>query len=143
MTAGKVHHEAHGDRLAVDAGGVITIKRGARLIVKPGAEWTVPVRVKELGGTSIGISPTDLGAYLILTSDSPITITVQPDVDIVDGATWTFEQAGPGQVTFVEGLAVTIRTPETLKLAGRYAVATLIKKSANVFTLTGYLERAA
>lgn len=71
-----------------------------------------------------------------------ISVTVPPNSGVAFkiGRSVTIEQKGVGQVTFVAGAGVTINTPETLKLAKQFAVATLIKVGTNEWTLAGYLE---
>lgn len=140
----RVHSSGAGDRLEVEAGGAVLIEAGGALRVAQGAIVEVPEQLEAFSTEAFTLSPYQAFRYLTTTSDNPVSITVPPDadVDVPIGAAISVEQGGAGQVTFVAGSGVTIRTPETLKLAKQYAVGTLVKKAANQWTLAGNLEAA-
>jgi hypothetical protein len=89
---------------------------------------------------------TDAGDYVDLTSASAVTVTVPPNASVAfpAGTTITLEQAGAGQVTVAAGAGVTVNVAAThlRKTAGQYAVVSLTKKAADVWTLYGNLEEA-
>lgn len=98
--------------------------------------------VETCAGTSYNIRPRNVGALLLATSASPVSIVVNAG-DYTTGSRVSVAQMGAGQVTFVAGPSVTIRTPETLAIAKQYAAATLIKTDVtDEWLLAGYLEAA-
>jgi hypothetical protein len=86
----------------------------------------------------------DAGAYVRMDNGAANTVTVPPDssVAFAVGTQITVRQAGAGQTTIAAGTGVTINTPETLKLKGQHASATLIKVATDEWDLTGDLEAA-
>jgi hypothetical protein len=84
--------------------------------------------------------------YITLSNASPITFTVPPNSSVAYpvGTVLTIEQIGAGQVTVAQGSGVTVNvySADTLNLAGQYAVATLVKRATDTWTLTGRLELA-
>jgi len=93
-------------------------------------------------GTGITLRRSQCGGTIGTTSSSPVSVVVPASAAFPTGATINVVQLGSGQVTFVAGSGVTIRTPETLKLAKQYAVASVILIGADEWLLAGYLEAA-
>jgi hypothetical protein len=136
-----VFDEARGDELVVVYG-----KSGPQ----SGKVGTLTAQQVGDAGTSVVVDATTARTFAAtdsivrFTSASAVTATVQTDaaVPMRIGKTITLKQDGAGQVTVAAAVGVTIRTPETLKTAKQYAVATLIKDAANLWTLCGNLEAA-
>lgn len=86
----------------------------------------------------------DAGKWIRMNVASANDLTVPDNADVAFpiGTEIHIEQMGAGQVTIVEDTAVTVNTPETLKLAKQFAVATLKKVATDEWTLAGYLEAA-
>jgi len=100
--------------------------------------------IETYAGTSVILRRSHARGVIGTTSSSPVAIVVPPSaaVAFVAGTQISVVQMGSGQVTFVAGSGVTIRTPETLKLAKQYAVATIILVGTDEWLLAGYLEAA-
>lgn len=98
---------------------------------RPGATFTLRLR--------------DGGWRFRMTSESAVSIIVQPFsvVPFTLPFSAQFLQEGAGQITFVAGAGVTIRSPETLKTAKQYATVVLTMDDTDVWTLAGYLEASA
>jgi hypothetical protein len=140
MTA-KIQQTAGGDREEVASGGVFTIKAGGALRGEAGALIEIQTNWKTVAGTTYGLTDGDSGKTLKTTNGSAVSITVPAGLSI---APISVVQYGAGQVTFVAGAGVTIRTSETLKLSKQYAAATLMPTdTADEYLLVGYLEAAA
>lgn len=93
-------------------------------------------------GASYSIRPKNVGTLILTTSSSAVSVLVNSGA-YTTGSQISFGQMGTGQVTFVEGAGVAIRTPETLKLAKQYASGTLTKTDVtDEWLLAGYLEAA-
>ncbi|TPN45312.1 hypothetical protein FJ976_24060 [Mesorhizobium sp. B1-1-9] len=138
----KVHIEA-GDRLIVEAGGTLVIRNGATIRAEAGAVVDMPEQVEFVSATSFTLSARE--RWIRTTSGSAVSIVVPPfsAVPLPPGTVRTVLQGGVGQVTFVAGDGVTINTPETLKIAKRYATAMVIATDVqDVWDLVGYLEAA-
>lgn len=86
----------------------------------------------------------DAGKWIRMDNASANNLTVPPNSSVAFpvGTEIHVEQKGAGQTTIVAGSGVTINTSETLKLAARYAVATIKKVASDEWTLIGYLEAA-
>lgn len=140
--SGRVHFSSGDDRLDVESGGTLTVKSGGALRVEQGVLVEVPHQLVSFAGTALTLAPDHAGKYITTTNGSAISITVPAGIDVPIGIAITVEQGGTGQVTFVAAGGVTIQSPETLKTAKQYAVAMLVKKAADVWTLVGYLEAA-
>jgi hypothetical protein len=98
------------------------------------------LRVSAVDSTAYVFSPKDNGDYLRFNNASPISATVPPDaVGFPLGAVITIEQMGAGLLTIAAGAGVTINTQTTLKMAGQWAVAALVKVSTDEWTLAGNL----
>lgn len=141
----KVHKTAGGDAWSVESGGTATIKSGGSLLTEPGSVINILAQMQTISVTAITLKPILAGKYLITSSASATTITVPTDAAVPGfdiGTQFTIKQAGLGQVTFAAAGGVTIDTPETLKMAKQYAVATLTKNATDTWTLSGNLEAA-
>jgi hypothetical protein len=86
----------------------------------------------------------DGGKWVRMSVASANDLTVPPNSSVAFpvGTEVHIENAGAGQTTVVAGSGVTVRTPETLKLAAQYAVATLKQVATDEWVLAGYLEAA-
>jgi hypothetical protein len=125
----------------VEAGGVITVKAGGALRVEAGSIVEIAPNWQAVAGTTFAISNNESGKTLKTTSGSAVSVSVPAGLSI---APVTIYQSGAGQVTFVAGGGVTIRTSETLQLAKQYAVATLFPTDiADEYALVGYLAAAS
>lgn len=85
---------------------------------------------------------TDDCNYVLMTSNTPSTFTVQNDatVNFPVGAVITLEQAGAGQLTVVAGAGTVINCAALLTARAQFAVLMLVKKGPNLWTLTGDLN---
>lgn len=91
-------------------------------------------------GASETLALTDAGKLVTMERSSANTLTVPPhsSVALPVGSQILVKQLGAGATTIVAGAGVTIHSRDNLMaLAGRYAVAVLIKDADNVWTLTG------
>lgn len=87
----------------------------------------------------------DSGKAVEVDSASAVDVTVPLNATeaIPVGTIITIVQIGAGQVTFVpESGSVTVRTPETLKIAKQYGAASIYKRDTNEWVLMGNLELA-
>lgn len=144
MTA-KISRRPDGDHLDVESGGVVTLKSGSALRGVQGAKIEIPVQWRTVAGTSYTLSEIDTGQWLGTTSGSAVSITVPPaaSVPFEPGTQIGIAQLGAGQVTIVQGVGVTVLTPETLLLSKQSATAVLtLTLTPNVWLLAGYLEAA-
>ncbi|QND59853.1 hypothetical protein [Mesorhizobium huakuii] len=140
--SGKVHSAAGGDSFVVESGGQMLIESGGRLVAEAGSLVEIMPRWKTFPLTTHAISPLEAGVLVKTTNSNPVSITVPPGIALA--APVTVHQLGAGQVTFVEGSGVNIRTPETLKIAKQGAAVTLSATDiADEYVLAGYLERTA
>jgi len=91
-------------------------------------------------GTSYTLVLSDRGRLISMSNAAANTITVPPDsaVAFPTGSQIIVEWNGVGQTTVAPGTSVTIRSSGSrLKLAQRYAWATLIKRGTNLWSLVG------
>lgn len=131
------------DRLVIESGGSIIVRNGGIIRAEVGAIVDMPDQVEFFAGTSFTLSTRE--RFVRTTSSSPVSIVVPPysSVPFPPGTVRSVLQGGTGQVTFVAGDGVTINTPETLKIAKRYAAAMVMAaETQNVWDLMGYLEAA-
>lgn len=136
----KIQQESGGDRETIQSGGVLTVKLGGALRAESGALIEIPPNWKIVTATSYGLTDVDSGRTLKTTNGSAVSINVPAGLSIAPVSVYQF---GAGQVTFVAGGGVTIRTSETLKLSKQYAAATLSPTdTADEYVLAGYLEAA-
>jgi len=93
-------------------------------------------------GTAKTLALTDNGGYIVTSSGSAVTITVPPNSSVAfpTGAEIVVFQSGAGQVDFVAGSGVTIRSKDSnLKISAQYAAATLKKVATDEWHLLGDL----
>jgi hypothetical protein len=93
-------------------------------------------------GTSKTLALTDNGGYIVTSNGSAVTITVPPNSSVAfpTGAEIVVFQSGAGQVDFVAGSGVTIRSKDSnLKISAQYAAATLKKVATDEWHLLGDL----
>jgi len=93
-------------------------------------------------GTSYQLVIGDAGALVEMNNAAANTVTVPPD-STVDHATLTeihILQTGAGQTTVAAGAGVTINGTPGLKLRAQWSAATLVKRAADTWVLTGDLS---
>ena len=94
-------------------------------------------------GTTYTLVAGDLGKLVTLSNASPITLTVPPSV-FATGNIINIQQIGAGQVTFAQGVGVTITstgaTASAPKILKQYGAATIICTASNTFTVIGLLS---
>lgn len=112
-------------------------------------EVPLPVVLRYMPRTSIAsashrLRMVDVGKLLRTSNGSAVTISVPAasSVAFPADAHVHIVQEGTGQVTFVAEAGVTISTPETLKIAKQYGMATLLKLDTDSWLLVGNLEAA-
>lgn len=107
----------------------------------PAGEGAVPPRTLT-DGRALAID--DSGLLIEIDSATAVTITVPPEatVPFPVGTRVDIIQVSGGQVTVAAGDGVTVRTAETLLLAGQWAAASLYKRAAEEWVLIGNLEAA-
>lgn len=90
-------------------------------------------------GTTYTLVLADLGKLVTLSNASAITLTVPPNADVAFsvGSHVDIAQIGAGQVTIAPGSGVTIGSRNGTKLAGQYAIGTLIKIDTNTWLSVG------
>lgn len=91
---------------------------------------------------SFELSLTQAGAMITVTNAGAVTLTVpnEDDVDFPLGTSILIEQGGAGQVTVAPDTGVTVNSAGAkMKLSAQYAVASLVKKGPNTWTLFGNL----
>ena len=103
--------------------------------------WKTPQAFNNQTGATYILALADNGKVVELDRATAVTVTVPPNVDVafLVGERIDLIQMGAGQVTVAAGAGVTIRSFGGLKLAGRYAGASLIQRSADVWYLLGAL----
>lgn len=90
-------------------------------------------------GTTYTLILSDAGRLVTLSNASAITLTVPPNSSAAFPAGTHIDlcQLGAGQVTVSPGSGVTINSRNGTKLAGQYAVGTLIKTGTDTWLLAG------
>lgn len=121
---------------------VVTNGEGGYTLVSQGN-----LTIKTLGGTSYTLIPGDAGKQLNTTNGAAVAVTITSEAQqIVDNAGLTFvtgdilclNQKGAGQVTFVPGSGVTIRSSDNLlKTRTQYAQVALEYQGSNEWLLIG------
>lgn len=84
----------------------------------------------------------DAGKHIEMNVGSANNLTVPPNADVAFpiGTQILISQYGAGQTTIVAGSGVTVRSADSkLKIAKQYAQATLVKRDANEWYLSGNL----
>lgn len=98
------------------------------------------VTPKIVADTTYTLGEDDGGCYLAFSNGSAVSLTIPPDAAVRyrDGTVIQLEQAGAGQVTVLAGSGVTLHASSShVASAAQYAVMTLTKRSANLWTLSG------
>jgi len=94
-------------------------------------------------GTTYTLVASDSGKLVTASNASAITVTIPPSI-FAAGEQINLQQIGVGQVTFSQGVGVTITstgaTASAPKITSRYGAATIICTAANVFTVIGGLS---
>lgn len=121
------------ERLKIDQNGRVSIPAGGIL--------EAPVSTNAQTGTAYTLVLTDAGRVIEMNNAAANTLTVPTDasVNFPVGTVIDIFQTGAGQTT-VGGAGVTINARPGLKLSGQWATATLIKRAANTWLLTGSLS---
>lgn len=115
-------------------GTVFTASRAEHDVITP--------LVTSFSGTAYTPVLSDANGFKRSLSASAATVTVAQDSTTFFplGTVLTYEQEGAGQVTFVAGTNVTlVSAGSKVATAAQNAVVSLIKKSANTWTLFGNL----
>lgn len=109
----------------------------------------VPLSWRDESGESpqqatLEIGDAENGVRLDYSSANSVIVPPNASVAFDVGTSVLIKQQGTGQTTIVAGSGVTVNVNAdfTLKLAGRYSVAVVIKDSTDVWTLFGDLEAA-
>jgi hypothetical protein len=90
-------------------------------------------------GTEYTVITSDLNKLVTLSNSSYVTVTIDSDLDLLEGQRIDFVQLGTGQVTFSNS-SVTLNGTPGLKLRSRYSAATLICLSSDNYILVGDLS---
>jgi hypothetical protein len=93
-------------------------------------------------GTTYSLVLTDRDKIVELNNASPISLTVPADasIDFPVGSSVTLLQTGAGQVTVAGAGGVTVNGTPGLKLRTQWSFATLIKRAANTWVISGDLS---
>lgn len=94
-------------------------------------------------GTSYTLALSDAFNMVAMNNAGANAVIVPPDseVEFPEGARVDLSQDGLGPTTITPGTSVIVRSRQTLKMAGQYAKASLIKRAAaNTWDLVGELE---
>ena len=92
--------------------------------------------------TSISLDEVDIAKIVKMNSSANATVTVPADADMTsdEGTQIVLTQLNTGDITITGAAGVTIYSEgNKYTLRGRYAVASLIKLSANTWLLSGNL----
>lgn len=104
---------------------------------------TAMIALNAQTGTTYTTVLADDGKLVSLDNAASITVTIPPSssVNYGIGTQINFLQLGAGQVTIAAGAGVTIRSQGSrLKLAGQYAVATVVKIATDTWAAVGNLS---
>lgn len=104
--------------------------------------WSAPVIVANLQGGSYTLVATDTNKNIEMNVGTANNLTVPPNSSVAFpvGTTVTIGQLGAGQTTIVAGAGVTLRAYNgNLKLAGQYAIASIIKRATDEWWVGGNL----
>lgn len=116
-----------------------------------GSEW-VPVAsafptahqrgIRDSAATTYTLGVSDTGKAIVLSSSSPVTITIPNDstLEFAIGQTFIIIQNGTGTVTIAGAVGVTVNgaaITSSINITERYGVATLIKISNNSWIVFG------
>jgi hypothetical protein len=106
-----------------------------------GVEFVAPGNIRLVNvAASRNLAATDTGALLVCSSESAMTLTIQPDatVAIPVESSLVVTQWGAGQVTIAPGSGVTIRSAGGLRATrAQFSQITLIKTATDEWLLGG------
>lgn len=102
-----------------------------------GASGLIPINSQT--GTAYTLVPGDSGYCVEMNNASANTLTVPPNSTVAFplGTNILVRQMGAGLTTVAAGAGVTIRTPLTLAMFGRYATASLHKRGTDEWCFDG------
>lgn len=125
-------------------GGITDAPSDGKTYVRKDAAWLeLPKQIALSTQTAnYTLALADAGTYVRMNSASALALTVPPNgtVAFPIGTVIQVRQVGAGQVSVVEGVGVTVNTPETLLLRKAGSSAALLKVAENAWDLTGDLE---
>lgn len=100
------------------------------------------IQFNQQSGTTYSLTISDLDKLVELNNSAAITLTVPEDssVNFPVGASISILQSGVGQVTVSPAQGVTINATPSLLLRTQWSSATLVKRSANTWLLSGDLD---
>jgi hypothetical protein len=104
--------------------------------------WHAPLTVPTVSGSNYTLLITDINKIVEMSAAGANTLTVPPNsaVAFPVGASITVSQYGAGQTSIVAGAGVTLRSyNNSLKIAGQYGVAGLIKRGTDEWYAAGNL----
>lgn len=106
------------------------------------AEAGGPLATNAQTGTTYTLVLTDKNKIVELNNAGAITLTVPDNATAAFGIGDMIHllQTGAGQVTVVGGAGVTVNGNPGLKLAGQWAMATLLKRATNTWVLFGNIS---
>jgi hypothetical protein len=96
---------------------------------------TMAATVNAQTGTSYTLSETDNGKVITLNSSSAITLTVPSGLSV--GFNCLVVQLGTGAITFTASSTTIYNRGTNTKTAGRYAIATIVSYTSNMFITSG------
>lgn len=105
------------------------------------ANTSLPERyTSKTASTSLALA--DLNYVIEVNSSSAVTITVPADAGVLFpvGTVFTFVRVGTGEVTIAAGSGATINTPNGNRLRVQWSTATLRKRAANTWLLSGDIK---
>ena len=107
-----------------------------------GATGNSGYSINDQTGTTYTVAASDAGKLTVLDNVSPITVTVDTELNVpIDiGKVMDFAQKGAGKVTFAGALGVIIKSKSGNKSIGaQNVIVSLIKESADTWYLVGDL----
>ncbi len=140
-----LHPEAVGLWYSTDTGVISTWDGSLWHDVTSGASTRLAIVTKTASATLALTDPlSGRDALVEMDVATANTLTVPPNSTVAFevGTVINVHQRGAGQTTIVQGVGVTVRTDETLKLRKQWATAVLIKRGADEWVLAGSLEAA-
>lgn len=114
---------------------------GTKTLMGDGS-WIIPILVLNSQGASYTAVLSDGNKLVEINNSSANTFTIPPNASVAFpiGTTITISQTGTGQTTITPGSGVTLRAyNNNLKLAGQYAMASVVKRATNEWSVAGNL----
>ena len=130
-----------GTKGTIDVGAVNATNATFTGLVNLPANTTLPERyLSKTASTSLAL--TDLNYVIEVNSASAVTITVEADagVNFPLGTAFTFVRVGAGEVTIAAGSGATVNTAIGNRLRVQWSTATLRKRAANTWLLSGDIK---